>query len=91
MSGCFQITDMKWLASSALGPYASFYAGKISDHADRQFGVELLAKSEAPNPDEIHEFFRAHHSFESRLASIGAALGDVLRGKSLCTTSGGEL
>lgn len=91
MSGCFQITDMEWLASPALGPYASFYAGKISDSADRQFGVDLLAKSEAPNHDEIHEFFRAYHSFESRLASIGAALGmDVLRGKSSYTASGGS-
>lgn len=88
MSGCFQVTDMEWLAGSALGPHASFYSGKISNGSDRRLAIELVAKSLAPDPDEIHEFFRAHHSFEARLQAIGSALGtDLLRGRAMPSVS----
>jgi len=45
MAGVFQVSDMQWLARSMVGPYAAFYAGKLADRAQMDYGCRLVKQT----------------------------------------------
>jgi hypothetical protein len=74
MSGVCQLTDMQWLAEKEIGKYAQYYAGKRARKEDIEYGLKLADIREVPSPEEIHEWFKKHHSFESRIKKLGAII-----------------
>jgi hypothetical protein len=75
MAGVPQISDMGWMGLHELGPWQRYYAAKVGRRMDLPFAAKLLDSTPVADPHEIHGFFKRHHSFEARIATISAALG----------------
>ena len=68
MAGVPQISDMGWMGLHELGPWQRYYSGKIARTRDLPHAIKLLDDPPTADPNEIHRFFRRHHSFEARIA-----------------------
>ena len=79
MAGLIQVSDMGWLAAPVIGPFGCFYSGNIASRGEVELAVALLQSANTSmSRDAVHGFFKRWHSFEARLATLSAALGQDL-------------
>jgi len=75
MAGLTQLTDVGRLASQTFLNFSICYSQRLASEKEISVGLRLAEQMEAPDPDEVHTFFKEHHSFDARLSRIGQALG----------------
>jgi hypothetical protein len=79
MAGLVQVSDMGWLAAPVTGPFGHFYSGNIANRGEVELAAALVENADkGERRDSVHGFFKRWHSFEARLASLSAALGQDL-------------
>jgi hypothetical protein len=75
MAGLAQLTDVGHLASRTFGKFCTCYSQHLSCNREIAAGLNLAEQMAIADPDEVHTFFREHHSFDARLHQIGNAIG----------------
>jgi hypothetical protein len=75
MSGLMQLTDVGALASLTFPDWCTCYSAKLASGKEMSAGLQLAGRMDVADPDEVHTYFREHHSFDVRLLQIGQAAG----------------
>ena len=78
MAGRFQISDMRWLAEHEIEGYASFYSTRKSASGDWPLGLASIKDQPRLDPEDVHTYFRAHHSYAARLRRLSSEIGQEL-------------
>jgi hypothetical protein len=75
MAGLTQLTDVGHLALRTFPRFCVCYSQKLSSGKEISAGLRLAEQMDLADPDEVHTYFRKHHSFDARLFQIGQAVG----------------